>query len=426
MKKIVKLTESDLINIVKKVLIEQKQSYNPKNLKFGDMGNDVRELQQKLFDAGFLKTKTMKPTGFFGNLTNIALAKAEGKEIPKKLDTSKYTKLINQYNTAQKNNKSVKPKTTTSLCQVITPKSDIKDLNQIVDSWKKSYPEVEPYALINRMINKYAESYKLQGIPQRTSCELGLIKIRLGYKDKNLFVVDSLNKLIYLYDNLGKFIAKSEIISGKNKQSLDPKTVATALLSWNQSAEKSGFKWVPNKGYVDTTGNNREYSEDIIFSNINKEKTRFLPKGIYTTASSLEDEKSFAGKEDNVLSLFKDNKEIAQAIHGYYVEQPRSEALKKAEQVLSNPNDPKVGQEFLNLVNKGGVNLSQSYGCINVPNNFLEYLRKYGTNSYVFNIGEDSENYLVNNTENYFNKMMNSQSCPSPQSLGAMTLDSIA
>lgn len=425
MKKIIKLTESDLVNIVKKVLIEQTQSYNPKNLKFGDMGNDVRVLQQKLFDDGFLKTKSMKTTGFFGNLTNAALAKAEGKPIPKKLDTSKYIKKINQFN-AKKTNNVVNQKQTTSSCQVITPNSDIKDLQQIVDSWKKSYPDVDTYSLINRMINRYAESYRSQGIPQRTSCELGLIKIRPGYKDKNLFVVDSLNKLIYLYDNLGKFIAKSEIISGKNKQSLDPKTVANALLTWNQSAEKAGFKWVPNKGYVDTTDKNRKYSEDIIFSNINKQKTRFLPKGIYTTGKSLSDNKSFAGKEDNVLSLFDNDKEIAQAIHGYYIEQPRTEALKKAEQVLSNPNDPKVGQEFLNLVNKGGVNLSQSYGCINVPNNFLEYLRKYGTNSYVFNIGEDKENYLVNNTENYFNKMMNSQSCPSPQSLGAMTIDNIA
>ena len=64
MRKLIKLTESDLINIVKKVLNEQKQSYNPKNLKLGDKGNDVKELQQKLMDGGFLKTKSMKPTGF--------------------------------------------------------------------------------------------------------------------------------------------------------------------------------------------------------------------------------------------------------------------------------------------------------------------------------------------------------------------------
>jgi hypothetical protein len=429
MKKTIKLTESDLFNIVKKVLSEQinnNKNINLKNLKFGDIGNDVRILQQKLIDLGFLKTKTMKPTGFFGNLTNLALAKVEGRPAPKKMDTSKYTKTFSQNNNPQKVNKPVNLKTATSSCQVITPKSDIKDLEQIVNSFKKSNPKVDPYLLINRTMNKYADSYKSQGIPLRTSCQLALIKIRPDYKDKNSFVVDSLNKLIYLYDTLGKFIAKDEIISGKDKQSLDPKVVAKSLLDWDKQVKGVGFKWVPNKGYVDTTGKNRKFSENIIFSETNKSKTRFLPKGIYTTGASLEDDKAFAGKTDNLLRLFDGNKQILQAIHGYYVEQPRTEVLKKAEQVLSKPNDPKVGQEFLNLVNKGGVDFSQSYGCINVSNRFLPYLRKYGPNSYVFNIGEESENYLVNNTENYFDKMMNSQSCPSPQSLGAMDINSVA
>jgi peptidoglycan hydrolase-like protein with peptidoglycan-binding domain len=110
-KKIIKLTESDLINIVKKVLNEQSGSadlymdrlnkqqlaqssfissepkkipfekINPKNLKFGDRGEDVKILQQKLFDRGLLKTKSMKPTGYFGDLTQSALSKALGKPI---------------------------------------------------------------------------------------------------------------------------------------------------------------------------------------------------------------------------------------------------------------------------------------------------------------------------------------------------------
>lgn len=63
-------------------LKEQVENINPKNLKFGDGGlrnpnqvNDVKILQQKLFDGGFLKTNTMKPTGYFGNLTKSALEK---------------------------------------------------------------------------------------------------------------------------------------------------------------------------------------------------------------------------------------------------------------------------------------------------------------------------------------------------------------
>lgn len=87
-KKIIRLTESDLINVVNKVLKEQSENLqseniNPKNLKLGDRGEDVKILQQKLIDKGFLKTKNMKPTGYFGELTNAALSKALGKPTPK-------------------------------------------------------------------------------------------------------------------------------------------------------------------------------------------------------------------------------------------------------------------------------------------------------------------------------------------------------
>lgn len=82
MKKKVKLTESELINIIKNLLNEQSNNsltLNPKNLKFGDRGNDVKILQQKLFNLGFLKTKSGKPTGYFGNLTKAALKLALSK-----------------------------------------------------------------------------------------------------------------------------------------------------------------------------------------------------------------------------------------------------------------------------------------------------------------------------------------------------------
>jgi hypothetical protein len=82
MKKVIKLTEQDLLKIVTKVLIEQKigTSINSKNLQPGDGGknspekrNDVIALQQKLIDKGLLKTTTGKPTGYFGKLTKAAL-----------------------------------------------------------------------------------------------------------------------------------------------------------------------------------------------------------------------------------------------------------------------------------------------------------------------------------------------------------------
>lgn len=72
--RIIKLTESDLAQIVKKVLVEQQvENINPKNLKFGDRGGDVKKIQQLLMNKGYLRTDSMVPTGFFGKLTNNAL-----------------------------------------------------------------------------------------------------------------------------------------------------------------------------------------------------------------------------------------------------------------------------------------------------------------------------------------------------------------
>jgi len=107
MKKIIKLTESDLNKIVHRILKEQynwmgagtppslfsdkyaanltrkdksKPNINPKKLKLGDGGKshpeqvkDVKDLQQKLMDLGLLNLKTKVPTGYFGTLTQNAL-----------------------------------------------------------------------------------------------------------------------------------------------------------------------------------------------------------------------------------------------------------------------------------------------------------------------------------------------------------------
>ena len=97
--RIIRLTEADLTRIVKTVIKEQelmpfayqytrdrqankttpaKENINPKNLKVGDGGQynpdevaDVKKLQQKLIDLGFLNIKT--PTGYFGDKTQTAL-----------------------------------------------------------------------------------------------------------------------------------------------------------------------------------------------------------------------------------------------------------------------------------------------------------------------------------------------------------------
>lgn len=106
MKKIIRLTESDLETIVEKVLQEQGSMFgvsgtdlpgyrrddfrnkpntqkvvtprveniNPKNLKVGARGEDVKKLQSELIRLGFLKL-SQGPTGYFGPITQKALDK---------------------------------------------------------------------------------------------------------------------------------------------------------------------------------------------------------------------------------------------------------------------------------------------------------------------------------------------------------------
>jgi hypothetical protein len=95
---IIKIKESELIDLLKKVINEQVAQtstvpfmtkdtqktqvtdINPYKLKLGNGGKKdpkniekVNQLQQKLIDLGYLKTDTGKPTGYFGPLTQQAL-----------------------------------------------------------------------------------------------------------------------------------------------------------------------------------------------------------------------------------------------------------------------------------------------------------------------------------------------------------------
>ena len=88
----VRLTEKDLYTIVKRVLNEQRVA-DPN--KIGERGNDISKLQQKLMDLGFLKTTSMKPTGYFGPLTQKALKDFQKYfKIPETGQYDQYTKNI--------------------------------------------------------------------------------------------------------------------------------------------------------------------------------------------------------------------------------------------------------------------------------------------------------------------------------------------
>lgn len=248
------------------------------------------------------------------------------------------------------------------------------------------------FLLPNITVSQTTNTYISVGIPERIANQITYIQTKQKYVDKNIFVVDTTSKLLYLFNKKGKFIAKTQIISGVDPQSKDPKLINQSLLSWDEMIQKIGFKWNDTLGYVDQTNKGRVYSDDMVYDYISKTNTRFLPKGIYVTSNKIESESEFYGTTNNILWLFRNGKELPQAIHAYYPTQTRTETFKKVEPYISVNSDSKVTRDYFDVIKQ--INMSQSFGCINVPPSFLPYLRRYGVNSYVFNLGEGND-YLI-------------------------------
>ena len=190
------------------------------------------------------------------------------------------------------------------------------------------------------------------------------------------------------------------------------------MLTWEESANKAGFKWIDGKGFVDQIGKKRKYDANIVYDWMDKNKVRFTSPGIYDLGVTTSDPK-YAGSVDNIKSLVKNDKKLAAAIHGYYVEDARTDALQAARKYIKDLRNPEAKKEFIDAVSTGKLNLDMSYGCINLSEGMLNILKNYWDKAKVFVLSESEDNYLVDNSENYFDKMMNNTECPSPESLGA-------
>lgn len=369
MKKIVKLTESDLVNIVKKVLIEQKQSYNPKNLKFGDMGNDVRELQQRLFDDGFLKTKTMKTTGFFGNLTNAALAKAEGRPTPKRLDTSKYTKTINQSNTKKTSTtpqKTIKPSTGKTLAQSIESSANVPDITG----------------------------------SDRVNKELAYINARPKFNGKPFFLVDPKLNIVYAFDENHKFIAYSQSVAGADKQT-------DKIFTYEEWCNISGLKYdkfaklCKGQEVRSAVDSSKTKSVDPDYTKLKELHKRYQAPGIYQT-SSVRYEKGYLGKPGVPNEFYMQTPEgvqIPTAIHALVNIPNRVTADAELKKYLnSEKNKGRIPKEYIDVVTDLTSEYDLSSGCFNVDPKFAnnpKVIKIAQNKAYVFIMSEKNKNYLV-------------------------------
>ena len=388
MKKIIKLTESDLAQIIKKVLTEQKvENINPKNLKFGDRGDSVKTLQKLLMDRGYLRTDSMVPTGFFGKLTDAALKSFLSGGVPLTV-TPPFLK----------GQQPVKPnqQTTKGKLQGNAGQANVKQQSTV----KTSYT-----------------------FTPRIDQELQFIKQR-GLGDSPFFIYDPKDNLIFLFENADKFVAKTHVVDGADMQKEQSSGEEMTQDKWCQL---SGLESKPHKCTVPNTKEFKKPSYSLLASL----KARFLPKGIYKI-SALAREEGYTGSGQNVWGLTdtKTGKRHQAAIHGVPNIPQRLTASADLEKVLkSDISSGIVPQEYLNDI-KTIANANQSYGCVGVPAKFVDNPQVkaileggdkwYKKSVRVFVMGDTGKDYLAQNSVEFFDKLSgNGQSCINPESLAS-------
>jgi hypothetical protein len=255
--------------------------------------------------------------------------------------------------------------------------------------------------VINRLtfvepnINK--DSLIRLGMPERITNQYITIRKFENYQNKSFFIVDTRENLIFFFDRNGNFVAKSPTIDGFDKQN-ENKTEG-ALKTWYDHANDIGFKWDSNKKqYIDLTGKNRSYSNNLVYNHLAKTQCRFFPKGVYQITKKYH-YNGFVGKGENTFNVNTlDGKNLALAIHSLYKSEYRIQNMNKLVSLIGNNFDKiNVPNSFrsvvLNNINNGTFN--NSFGCINVPEKFIELTKNESVNSLVFVMSENTNDYLV-------------------------------
>jgi len=247
------------------------------------------------------------------------------------------------------------------------------------------------------VVNK--DSLIKMGLPKRITEQYAVIMENQKNNQKSFFIVDTRENLIFFFDKKGTFLVKSPTIDGFDKQSTNPKMIKEALNTWSSHCNDLGFKWDYKKGtYVDTTGQKRFYSKILVYNYLGVQKVRFLPKGIYKIPSKYFDP-MFIGGNDNVYDLETiGGKPTSIAIHGVYQSAYRLRNIKILEHNIgSDFNKMFVSKNYRKLVldNDNNSTFNNSYGCINVPSEFLKLTNDKAVGSLIFVIGESENNYLI-------------------------------
>lgn len=344
-----------------KLILEQ--SLNPDNLKFGDRGEKVKILQQKLMDMKdkngrpFLQTKSMIPTGYFGPMTKAALDRAQGNTSSQK----------------------TKPQT----------KSQTNQSNYIIvtrGGKKTNVPVIE-----------------VVGNAPRINQEIAFINARPEYNGVPFFIADPKDNLVFAFNEKHQLIDYSQSVAGADKQKDEVYTYAQwcrdSGLEYNDITKVCADK--KQMMVADTPEKKAKITSSTPSYEILKQKgTRYAAKGIYSVSSSRY-EKGYLGKE-NVPNLFymkgPKGEEIGTAIHGLVRLENRIKADEKLKEYLNKEKSKgTIPQKYFDLIKKI-TDEDLSSGCFNVDPEFInnpEVLRIAKKKPPVFIMGEKDKNYLV-------------------------------
>jgi peptidoglycan hydrolase-like protein with peptidoglycan-binding domain len=458
MAKIIKLTESDLEQIVKKVLKEQSSdNVNPKNLKLGDRGPEVEKLQQRLIDMGVLILRN-GPTGYFGELTQRGLARSQGKPVTPATPTTGQPKTQTQKFPVKGNLQG-----NTGQSKVIS--KDPTDINSYPSCVRFSKPNNSASG-VYKLLNKLGANYGQWQIPGKNFYEgyyffnngkyVSLLSNKTGtyfcnnknklildiaakasdpntkksgnYKyspridaevqhiknrkmdDTPFLVYDPRENLIYLFDTGGVYITSSQVVDGADAQKGLSDAKAFTREDW---CKISGMESKPQL-CTDKTGTKK----DPFYGPIANLTARFLPKGIYTINGLSYHQGYTGGAKGGAKNTFglkpiklegtitaAASKGLSAAIHGIPGEEGRLKASKELETLLrADVNSGKVPSQYLDNI-QAILNANKSFGCIGVPASFVNNPKVQSVIAAnvnkikVFAMGEDSQDFLVKNDD---------------------------
>jgi hypothetical protein len=234
------------------------------------------------------------------------------------------------------------------------------------------------------------------GMPERITNQYIEIRKTKKNQGKSFYIVDTKENLIFLFDKTGNFVAKSPTIDGFDKQNSEYEK--DALKSWMDHASDIGFEWdYLLMKYIDNTGKKRIFSNQLVFIYLTEIKSKFFPKGIYKITSKYHDN-NFIGSIDNTYDITTLNdKPISLSIHGLYKSEYRIKNMNYQMSLIESDfktiNVPKKYIKEI-IVNDTNKTYNNSFGCINVPEEFLKLANQYAVGSLVFVMGENND-YLI-------------------------------